>query len=361
MQIHLVRHTLMLFVRNKAGLVACALLVLVSIIAVVAQLPGFLAREKMPRLNIVALIGVPTEDNLVERGFVSLTRLNPPPKEISRIMFPGRIHRYQNLDLLFHQRFASPWEFHLIRLANLYVHILLPVFGIFIGAALLSEEKRLRLSLQQLPVRPVQMIAAKIVTSLVVAAVPLAVIFALSIGVLTLTPAGIQREVVQRLGYFYLASYIYLLLFVAIGLFFTVLFANRRTALIAGIVTIVVLVVTLPAIEHIIHTWFMDQWYMMGQRAPVTPTPLLRLATNIRGVLHRHAPSSAINWISSITLNPSFSHHVYLRGMGITDVNFPIARMVGYLLRRSASLLIPVLALFSMSLIVFSVKGGGSE
>lgn len=344
-QLRLIRHEMMVLARSRITLGAVILLVLVSAGSIISQMPGLFAREELPDLRIIALTGAPTAGELAAY-FPTTVFLNPASRRA-----PTRVRRYQNLDL-FHQRRGPPWNFALSHLADLYLVFLLPIVGLFLGAALVGGDPRLRLSLRGLPLSSLQVITAKLVASSLIVAAPLLGVFVISLSILAFTPAGIQPEVGQRLGYFYLASYLYTMIFAAIGLFLAVLLPDRRTALVAGLTAVVVLVLVVPAAQGIANAISLRA----GAAARERGEERVRIPAHDVMQLAQTTPAVLADSTFYALLNPEHSHHLYLGMMGGRDVNFPISRAISVIARRATPLVWWLVSLWGGTVIAFLAR-----
>lgn len=350
-QLRLIRQEIMVLARSRIALGAIILFVLVSAGSIVSQMPGFFAREQLPPLlrsepKIVVLPGSPTVSELATFHAI-LSFLNPVSRRMPALLLDSpHVRRYRTLDL-FHQRRGPPWNFALSHLPDLYLVLLLPIVGLLLGAVLGMGDPRLRLSLLGLPLRSIQVITAKLAASCLVAAVPLLCVFIVSLLILAFTPAGIQSEVGYRLGYFYLASYLYTLIFAAIGLFFAVLLPDRRTALVVGLTAIVVLILVAPAVQGIANHISVRVGAAARARGEI-PTRLLAHDI-IRFMIN--TPAILTDSIFYALLSPEHSHHLYLGMMGGRDINFPISRALGTVARHATPLLWWLTALWGGTII----------
>lgn len=353
--IELFCHEIRLLIRNRIVIVAVAALILTSVISITMRIPVFLVREGLPDGTAITVLGAPEAVELGQDPGIRF--LDPMTRRAPQLVAPRMIRRYHTLDL-FYGKVGRP-GFSITSLLWLYL-ILIPILGVFIGVNLLKEDRGLQLALCGLPLRPARLIISKIIVALPVLAMPFIVVFVCSLGILAAMPAGIQGEVVHRLGYFYLAGYVYALVFAAIGLLLATLIGKREIVLMVGMIVVVLFIVVVPALEAIVEVKL--GWVVFGPDAKsIAASEELPLGVRLlsAGVdLARWTPTATVRWIYAIALHPETTQLKMMgpRPRGGSDVNFPIARARGALAPLFTTLALWSGTLFAGALATFSLK-----
>lgn len=353
--IALLRHEVRLLIRNRMVIVAVVALILTSAISITMRIPVLRVREGLPNATAVAVLGAPTAVELA-RDF-GVRFLDPMAGRGPQLVPPRLIRRYYTLDL-FYGEVGRP-GFSITGLLWLHL-VLLPIFGIFIGVNLLKEDQKLRLALCGLPLHPSLLIIGKIAVVVGLTAMPFILIFVYSLGILATMPAGIQGEVVQRLGYFYLAGYVYLLAFTAIGLMLAALVGKREIALMGGMIAVLLSVAVVPGLEAIVELKL--GWMFLGPDAGmIVDSEELPLGFRLLSAgwdLARWTPTATARWIYAVALNPETSQLKVMgpRPSGGIDVNFPVARARGVLAPLFATLALWGGTFFAGAWAAFSLK-----